>query len=176
MDRAVVVAHESTVDRPHNLNRYAILFVHHKSHGPGRVQAGWRRTRQSAAARGGGFAGATLDHTVGHHFVRVWALRVAEANAHTSRGSRGWLVHPLRPALKGGGAGLAGVRAPVLRHVPEMRKDGDTMLTAQGWFEDDHERRRSGGNGEQRRWRLGRRSGRQGGSSGRRRGCEPVAR
>jgi hypothetical protein len=40
MDRAVVAAHESTVDRPHNLNGYAILFVHHKSHSPGRVQAG----------------------------------------------------------------------------------------------------------------------------------------
>jgi hypothetical protein len=39
---------------------------------------------------------------VGHHFVRVWALRIAGANAHTSRGSSGWLVHPRRLAPKGG--------------------------------------------------------------------------
>jgi hypothetical protein len=129
VDRAVVAAHESTVDRPHNTKGYAILSVHHRSHGPGCVQAGWRRTRQSAAARGGGFAGAALDHVVGHHFVRVWALRVAGANARAPKGSRGRLVHPRRPAPKGGAAGLAGVRAPVLRHAWMTEDGGKLILT-----------------------------------------------
>jgi hypothetical protein len=127
VDRAVVAAYESTVDRPQNTKGYAILSVHHGSHGPGRVQAGWRRTRRSAAAHGGGFVGAALDHAVGHHFVRVWALRVAGANAHTPRGSRGRLVHPRRMAPKGGGAGIAGVRAPVLRHA-WMTGDGRKLI------------------------------------------------
>jgi hypothetical protein len=33
VDRAVVAAHGSTVDRPHNSKGYAISFVHHRSHG-----------------------------------------------------------------------------------------------------------------------------------------------
>jgi hypothetical protein len=47
VDHAVVVAHESTVDRPHNMKGYAILSIHHRSHGPRLVRAG----------RGGGCAG-----------------------------------------------------------------------------------------------------------------------
>jgi hypothetical protein len=129
VDRAVVVAHESTVDRPHNPKGYAIPFVHHRSHDLGRVQAGWRRTHRSAAARGGGFTGAALDHAVGHHFVCMWALRLAGANAHTPRGSRERLVHPWRPTPKGGGAGLAGVRAPVLRHAWMIGDGGKLILT-----------------------------------------------
>jgi hypothetical protein len=40
VDHAVVAAHESTVDRNHNMKGYAILSIHHISHGPGLVQAG----------------------------------------------------------------------------------------------------------------------------------------
>jgi hypothetical protein len=105
VDRAVSSAHGSTVDRPHNTKGYAILSVHPRSHSPGRVLAGWWRTRRSATARGGGFGGAARDHAVGHHFVRAWALCVAGTNAHTPRGSMGRLVHPRRPTPKGAAQG-----------------------------------------------------------------------
>jgi hypothetical protein len=52
VDRAVNPAHGSTVDWPHNPKGYAISFVHHRSHGSGRVQARWRWTRwRGKAAR-----------------------------------------------------------------------------------------------------------------------------
>jgi hypothetical protein len=56
-------------------------------------------------------------------------LRVAGELAHTSRGSEEGFGHPRRPAPKGGGAGLAGVWAPVQWCVPETRNDGKKMLT-----------------------------------------------
>jgi hypothetical protein len=40
VDRAVVAAHECTVNRPHNTKGYAILSIHHRSHGLGLVRAG----------------------------------------------------------------------------------------------------------------------------------------
>jgi hypothetical protein len=40
VDRAVDVVYESMVDQPLKSNRYAILTVHHRSKGPGRVRAG----------------------------------------------------------------------------------------------------------------------------------------
>jgi hypothetical protein len=110
-----------------------------------------RRCRWRVAASVGELAGAALDWATGHRLVRERALHVAEKHAHTSRGSRGQFRHPRWPAPKGGGAGLAGVRAPALRCVPETRNDGDMMLTTQGWFDDVHERERNGGDDDQRR-------------------------
>jgi hypothetical protein len=79
--------------------------------------------------RGGGFAGATQDRAVGHRFARERALRVAERHAHPSRGL-GWrIVLPLRPAPKGGGAGFAGVQAPVLRRELMGKTTGMLTLT-----------------------------------------------
>jgi hypothetical protein len=43
VDRAVDVVYESMVDQPLKSNRYAILTVHHRSHGPGDLQASTRR-------------------------------------------------------------------------------------------------------------------------------------
>jgi hypothetical protein len=40
VDRAVDVVYESIVDQPLKTNRYAILSVRHRSHGPGHVQVG----------------------------------------------------------------------------------------------------------------------------------------
>jgi hypothetical protein len=51
VDRAVVAIHRSTVDRPLNAKGYAILSVHRRSHGPGRVQA--RGGGERAGGRGG---------------------------------------------------------------------------------------------------------------------------
>jgi hypothetical protein len=48
MDHAVVAAHESIVDWPHNMKGYAILSIHHRSHSPGLVHAG----RGGKCARG----------------------------------------------------------------------------------------------------------------------------
>jgi hypothetical protein len=79
--------------------------------------------------RGGGFAGATQDRAVGHRFARERALHVAERHAHPSRGL-GWrIVLPRRSAPKGGGAGFAGVRAPVLRWEFRGKSTGMLMLT-----------------------------------------------
>jgi hypothetical protein len=79
--------------------------------------------------RGGGFAGATQYRAVGHRFVRERALLVAERHAHPCRGL-GWrIVLPRRLAPKGGGAGFAGVRAPVLRREFRGKSTGMSMLT-----------------------------------------------
>jgi hypothetical protein len=69
-----------------------------------RASEGRRRARRSAAARGGGLAGAALDHAVGQRFVRERALHTAEQHAHTSRGSGRRRGHPRRPAPEGGGS------------------------------------------------------------------------
>jgi hypothetical protein len=69
-----------------------------------RAGEGRRRVRRSAAARGGEFAGATLDRAVGHRFVRERALHGAEQHAHTPRGSGRRCGHPRRPAPEGGGS------------------------------------------------------------------------
>jgi hypothetical protein len=60
-------------------------------------------------------------------------LRVAGKLAHTYRGSERGFGCPRRPAPKGGGVGLASVRAPVLRCVPKTSNDVDMMLTSQGF-------------------------------------------
>jgi hypothetical protein len=115
---------------------------------------GWRRTRRSAAARGGGFAGTTLDHAVGRRFVRERALRVAGANAQASRGSRRRVGLPRRPAPKGGGAGFAGVRALVLRCAWMTRDGRKLMLTTKRQRKQDFQRGRSYGGEDWRRWRA----------------------
>jgi hypothetical protein len=51
VDRVVVAAHESTVDRPHNAKGFAILSIHHKSHGPGLVRV--RHGSECAEGRSG---------------------------------------------------------------------------------------------------------------------------
>jgi hypothetical protein len=51
-------------------------------------------------------------------------------------------AHPRRSAPKGGGARLAGVRAPVLRCVPKPKNDGDMLLTTWRRAGRAHERRR----------------------------------
>jgi hypothetical protein len=121
---------------------------------------GWWRTRRSAAARGGGLAGAALDHAAGHRFARERALRVAERHAHTSRGSGRWIEFPLRPTPEGGGAGFAGVRVPVLRRVLKGKTTRKMLLTTRGIVGRADERR--GGSSDGVRRRLGRRSGRRG--------------
>jgi hypothetical protein len=63
---------------------------------------GRRRVRRSAAARGGEFAGATLDRVVGHRFMRERDLHGAEQHAHTPRGSGRRCGHPRRPAPERG--------------------------------------------------------------------------
>jgi hypothetical protein len=40
VDHTVVAAHESTMDRPHIMKGYAILSIHHRSHGPGLLRVG----------------------------------------------------------------------------------------------------------------------------------------
>jgi hypothetical protein len=123
---------------------------------------GWRQTRRSAAARGGGFAGAALDHAVGHRFACEWAPRVAERHTHTSRGSGRWIELPRRLAPKGGGAGFAGVWASVLQRVLKGKSSRKMMLTTQGNVGRAHGRRGGSSDGVRRRRRLGRRSGRRG--------------
>jgi hypothetical protein len=97
-------------------------------------------------------AGAALDHTAGHQNMHRWASRVDGANAHTPRGSRERLEYPWRPAPERGGAGLAGVRVPVLQCTNWTKKGGEVLLTTQG------RRRRAGRRGrycggEDQRWR-----------------------
>jgi hypothetical protein len=123
---------------------------------------GWRRSHRSAAARGGGFAGAALDHAVGHRFACERALRVAERHAHTSKGSGRWIELPRRPAPEGGGAGFAGVRASVLQHALKGNTTRKMMLTTRGNVGRAHGRRGGSSDGVRRRRRLGRRSGRRG--------------
>jgi hypothetical protein len=60
-----------------------------------RASGRWWRAHRSAAARGGGLAGAALDRAAAHQIVREWALRVAKAFAHVTEESRG------RPCLVG---------------------------------------------------------------------------
>jgi hypothetical protein len=79
------------------------------------------------------FTGTALVRATGHHFVHEQVLRVAEKHAYTSRGSRGRFGHPWRPTPKGGGTGLAGVRALVLRCAWRTRDGGKVMLTTQRW-------------------------------------------
>jgi hypothetical protein len=105
VDRVVVAAHESTVDQPHNMKGYAILSVHHRSHGPGHVQAGvaadspecgdtrWRVRRCDPRS----YCGASFRAHVGstrswskHAHIQgfkgvVWAYTTAD----TERGRRG---------------------------------------------------------------------------------------
>jgi hypothetical protein len=126
------------------------------------AKRGWRWTRRSAAARGGAFAGAALDHAVGHRFARERALSVAERHAHTSRGSGRWVELPRRLAPKGGGAGFAGVRAPVLRRALKGKSSRKMMLTTRGNVGRAHGRRGGSSDGVRRRRRLGRRSRRRG--------------
>jgi hypothetical protein len=99
-------------------------------------------------------AGASLDHAVGHQFVRMWAPHVTGAIAHTPRGSKEWLVHPWRPTPEGGDAGLAGVRAPVLRHVWMTRDGGKLMLTTRRRSGSSCRRRKDDGDEVQRRQRA----------------------
>jgi hypothetical protein len=120
-------------------------------------------TRWAAAASpecGGArqeLAGAALDHAVGHRFASERDLRVAERHAHASRGSGRWIGLPRRPAPEGGGAGFAGVRAPVLRCELKGKTAGKMLLTTRGNVGRAHGRR--GGSRDGVRRRLGRRSG-----------------
>jgi hypothetical protein len=154
--------HRSTVDRPFKTNGYVI-------------RAAWRDLTaldvcvpDAAAASpecGGArreLVGAAPDHAVGHHFARERALRVAERHAHSSRGLGRWIKLPRRPAPKGGGAGFAGVRVPVLRRVLKGKTTRKTMLTTRGNVGRALGRRGASSDGVRRRRRLGRRSGRRG--------------
>jgi hypothetical protein len=123
---------------------------------------GRRRRRRSEAARGGGFAGAAQDQAVGRRFARERTLRVAERHAHASRGSGRWIGLPRRPAPKGGGAGFASVRVPVLRCELKGKAAGKMMLTTRGNVGRAHGRRGGSRDGVRRRRRLRRRSGRRG--------------
>jgi hypothetical protein len=108
VDQAVGAVHESMVDRPLNAKGYAIPSVHRRSHGPGRVQARWRRRARRRQGRRGGASPEdrrrTLDRCTGRHFTRVWALRIAGEHASMPRTSGGQRGHPRRPVPEGGGA------------------------------------------------------------------------
>jgi hypothetical protein len=83
----------------------------------------------------------SLNRAAVHQIVRGWVLRVAGANAHTSRGSRERLEHPWRSAPERGDAGLAGARVPLLQCTGWTEKGGEVLLTTQG------RRRRAGRRG-----------------------------
>jgi hypothetical protein len=94
-----------------------------------RASGRWRRARRSAAARGGGLAGAALDRAAVHQIVRRWALRVAKAFAHVTEESRGTPVPRRRPAPEGGGA-VAPARShtsikknKLYSFIPELPRD-----------------------------------------------------
>jgi hypothetical protein len=108
-------AHGSTVDRTEGVSpgfdqRRGSAIQRPRTHASGSGDG----ARRSAAARGGGLAGATLNHAAVHQIVRGWALRVAEVFAHVTEESRGTLMPRRRPAPEGGGA-VAPVRLSVRR-------------------------------------------------------------
>jgi hypothetical protein len=107
VDRAVVAAHVSTVDRPHNPKGYAISFVHHRSHGPGRVQARWRRTRRRGKAARRRLAGVAPRQRSRPPFR-------PQASVTRSRGActrdKGFKGHAPAPTTAGDGRG--GAAAP----------------------------------------------------------------
>jgi hypothetical protein len=119
VDRVVSPAHGSTVDQAKVYPPVLIQIARARTNDQGREQAGCGGAhagdRSDAVAPRRKFAGTALDQAIGHHFMREWALRVAEKHAHTSSGSRWQLGHPRRPTPKGGIAVLTGVRASVLQ-------------------------------------------------------------
>jgi hypothetical protein len=127
------------------------------------AQDACRRDAAAASPECGGarreLVGAALDHAVGHRFARERALRVAERHSHASSGSGRWIGLPRRLAPEGGGAGFAGVRAPVLRCELKGKTAGKMLLTTQGNVGRAHGRRGGSRDGVRRRRRLGRRSG-----------------
>jgi hypothetical protein len=129
MDRVVVATHASTVDRPHNMKGYAILSIHHRSHGPGRVQAGvasdspecggpLRRVRRRGPRS---HCRASIHGCVGS--TRSWSKR-----AHI-QGFKGAACASTAASTERGGAGLAGVWAPVLRRAWMTGDGGKLTLT-----------------------------------------------
>jgi hypothetical protein len=65
---------------------------------------GWRRTRRSAAARGGSSSALALDGVPGHQSDHELVQNDAGALAHVTGGSTGAIVPHRRPAPEGGGA------------------------------------------------------------------------
>jgi hypothetical protein len=116
-------------------------------------------TSPESGSAGRELAGAALDHAVGHRFAHERALRVAERHAHASRGSGRWIGLPRWPAPGGGGAGFAGVLAPVLRCELKGKTAGKMLLTTRGNVGRAHGRRGGSRDGVRRRQRLVRRSG-----------------
>jgi hypothetical protein len=84
----------------------------------------WRQARRDRERGGGASPARAWEGVPGSQINCGWVLRVAGELAHTSRGSERGFGRPQRPTPKGGGAGLAGVQAPVQRCVPETRNDG----------------------------------------------------
>jgi hypothetical protein len=121
MDHAMSPVHGSTVDHTEGVCPFLIRIARARSNGQGcgRARGGGARAGNwsGAVALRRKFASAALDRATGHHFVRERALHVVEKHAHTQKGSRARLVHPRRLSPKGGGTGLAGVRALVLRRA-----------------------------------------------------------
>jgi hypothetical protein len=127
-----------------------------------RACEGRRRARRRQGWRGGASPEdrrCTLIQPAGHQIVHGRALHVVGATVHTPRRSGRRSAHPQRPTPKGGGARLAGVRAPVLRCEPKPKNDVDMLLTMWRRVGRAHGRRKGDGEETRRRRQVGRRSG-----------------